>query len=314
MGDANEFIQNVLAHYASEFYDPVKAHEYYIKNRELKARRSGSDLKTDSKKQAWTYAQNQIKEAETSAITEASKNRDAAFEMIREASRQRLEKTRTMLQDFFKQVTETYQTDVAKLSEGLKAETERIITERNSVVAIIDRNHSLRMTKVADELAAKQKLIIETAQKKLDSLPEIPEGISKTGRARLLEQRAKKVAQIRGGVRMQQEAAFRQATTARQQITERTKSDRKSVIDRAKSDVVAASDKARSSKNALSEFARSEKETDRQVKAKDREYIKIELTNAINNARSSYESLKGEIKARYESARDTEYEAIKRSV
>ena len=29
-------IRDILKHYASPYYDPVKAHEYYMKNRELK--------------------------------------------------------------------------------------------------------------------------------------------------------------------------------------------------------------------------------------------------------------------------------------
>lgn len=31
-----EPIEDYLAHYASKYYDPVKAHEYYLRTRELK--------------------------------------------------------------------------------------------------------------------------------------------------------------------------------------------------------------------------------------------------------------------------------------
>ena len=31
-----------LIHYASEYYDPVAAHEYYMKHRQLKGRRHGT--------------------------------------------------------------------------------------------------------------------------------------------------------------------------------------------------------------------------------------------------------------------------------
>lgn len=33
-------MSDYLIHYASPYYDPVKAHEYYMKNRELKGRTS----------------------------------------------------------------------------------------------------------------------------------------------------------------------------------------------------------------------------------------------------------------------------------
>lgn len=45
-------------HYASAYYDPVKAHEYYMKNRELKGR-STSALNDDGKK-IWAYTKNNI--------------------------------------------------------------------------------------------------------------------------------------------------------------------------------------------------------------------------------------------------------------
>ena len=45
--------RDFLLHYASKYYDPVKAHEYYMKNRELKGRRSSSKL-NDEGKEAWT--------------------------------------------------------------------------------------------------------------------------------------------------------------------------------------------------------------------------------------------------------------------
>lgn len=40
-----------LQHYASPYYDPVKAHEYYMKNRELKERRSVRKLSDEGKKE-----------------------------------------------------------------------------------------------------------------------------------------------------------------------------------------------------------------------------------------------------------------------
>lgn len=38
-------INEPLQHYASPYYDPVKAHEYYMRTRELKGRRSTTKLK-----------------------------------------------------------------------------------------------------------------------------------------------------------------------------------------------------------------------------------------------------------------------------
>lgn len=62
-----------LVHYASPYYDPVKAHEYYMKNRELKGRQqTTSDLNQDGKNAA-TYVKQQL-QAERKKKVEEHKN------------------------------------------------------------------------------------------------------------------------------------------------------------------------------------------------------------------------------------------------
>ena len=48
----------VLRHYASPYYDPQKAHEYYMRTRELKGR-STTSLNDEGKK-IWSYTKNNI--------------------------------------------------------------------------------------------------------------------------------------------------------------------------------------------------------------------------------------------------------------
>ena len=43
-------INEPLQHYASPYCDPVKAHEYYMRTRELKGRRSTTKLNDEGKK------------------------------------------------------------------------------------------------------------------------------------------------------------------------------------------------------------------------------------------------------------------------
>ena len=52
-------INEPLQHYASPYYDPVKAHEYYMRTRELKGRRSATKLNDEGKK-VWAYTKNEI--------------------------------------------------------------------------------------------------------------------------------------------------------------------------------------------------------------------------------------------------------------
>lgn len=62
-----------LIHYASKYYDPVKAHEYYMRTRELKGRRSTSGLNEEGRSAA-EYIKNQVY-AERDQELSGSKNR-----------------------------------------------------------------------------------------------------------------------------------------------------------------------------------------------------------------------------------------------
>ena len=59
-----------LKHYASPYYDPVKAHEYYMRTRELKGRKSTSTLNDEGKAMA-EYVKNQL-DTERKSKVEAS--------------------------------------------------------------------------------------------------------------------------------------------------------------------------------------------------------------------------------------------------
>ena len=81
-----------LRHYASKYYDPVKAHEYYMRNRELKGRRSTSKLSDEGKK-VWQYTKQQITEEKKSKVEAEKEAKDQKTEELREkasATRERI--------------------------------------------------------------------------------------------------------------------------------------------------------------------------------------------------------------------------------
>lgn len=61
-----------LSHYASPYYDPVKAHEYYERTKKLKGRKSTSGLNESGKKAA-SYVKQQL-DAERKQKVETHKN------------------------------------------------------------------------------------------------------------------------------------------------------------------------------------------------------------------------------------------------
>lgn len=146
-----ETIEDYLAHYASKYYDPVKAHEYYLKTRELKGRRSSSNLNAEGKK-VWSYTKNEISTAKKNDVQEEKNNRDNQIKELRvkadktrESISSKLEELRKSLADITKWNKELAEDkrDTAierlqnqKIPEGLSEEERaRRIAERNAKIA-----------------------------------------------------------------------------------------------------------------------------------------------------------------------------------
>lgn len=88
-----ERVDNFLAHYASANYDPAKAHEYYLKNRELKGRKSTKGM-SEVQKQALSYTKHKIgndKKAELESVAKAQKARLEAIRTRAEETRKRIQ-------------------------------------------------------------------------------------------------------------------------------------------------------------------------------------------------------------------------------
>ena len=98
-----------LRHYASPYYDPVKAHEYYMRTRELKGR-STSSLNDEGKK-VWSYTKNNIKSEKAAKVKEEQEKRALKIKQLRAKA----EATR-------EQITSKLKTLNNKLSEDAAAE------------------------------------------------------------------------------------------------------------------------------------------------------------------------------------------------
>lgn len=86
--DDDEFDNPVLMHYASKYYDPVKAREYYLKTRELKGREPGQaeELSKESRQkqsEATAYVKNAMSTENRTANQQASEAQKARLEKLR---------------------------------------------------------------------------------------------------------------------------------------------------------------------------------------------------------------------------------------
>lgn len=277
MRGAEEFVAGILAHYASEYYDPAKAHEYYLKNRELKGQRSSSGLTvkknkeaTDRRQEAWTYAKNQIGEKQKAETQVASEAHKVEVKQLQEDAKARREEIAGKLHDLLKAIASQRPDRIKELADKAESDAKALDTKQ--------KEESAR--------------IREEAAKKVAALPPIPKGVSDEQRARLTAQRSKEIADING--------------TAQ--------ADLKKLADKTKSDKQAISDGLDKARKDLSAKLASDSKAGRDQATAERDAVSNDLKVSVDKAREGYEAIKEYLKAQYEATSQQEYDAIKARV
>ena len=127
-----------LRHYSSEYYDPAKAREYYLRTRELKGQKA-AEMNT-AQREAFGYAKTQIsekKKAERTSFTEKTK---ADRVNARDAQVKKLEELR-------KSATESLARIDAKLKEffaSIESETKIPANASPKLRAFLEKNQATR--------------------------------------------------------------------------------------------------------------------------------------------------------------------------
>jgi hypothetical protein len=140
-------MNNYISHYASPYYDPEKAHEYYMRTRELKGRKSTAGL-NDEGKAAAKYVKEQLtserkqvisdKKDEHTNINEAYKNQmqskiDSLRAKLKRMSKFEKRKHRETIQNQITMLREENKSRRKELSEQLKnfrTETKELYDEK----------------------------------------------------------------------------------------------------------------------------------------------------------------------------------------
>lgn len=123
-----EFVNNFLMHYASPYYDPVKAKEYYERTKQLKGKRSTSGM-GEERRNAWNYTKTQINDAKKAESKQASEDRKAVTKQSaeqrkaesdshRQAQIARIEKLRETAEATRARIEEKLSDKLAKLQEA----------------------------------------------------------------------------------------------------------------------------------------------------------------------------------------------------
>lgn len=108
-----------LIHYASPYYDPVKAHEYYMKNRELKGPRRTGTLNEEGQK-AKDYVRKQINDERDTKLASEDSSRVSQLESQKNQHASMMEKTAAERDADIANHTSQITSKVARLQKQLK--------------------------------------------------------------------------------------------------------------------------------------------------------------------------------------------------
>lgn len=298
------YVEDFLAHYSSEYYDPAKAHEYYVKNRELKNRQSTSELTvtyqapakskakkgkkgrkskkpakmvtrvneaaTARRKEAWAYAKNQIGEARKADLKDLSADRKAVADKARKTAKARRD-----------EISNGIETLMALLTAKKEGDTEQLAADEKSAVE-----------RLTQERAEKSRKIRDKASSEIDAIPLVPDGVRGPQRERLVEARAKKIARINGEAAKDISAVTKETATQREAISADFDAKRKT----------------------LSEDVTEQRSSERESATADRKRIATQLKATVTKAKADYEAGKERLIADYEARQQQEFDAIKARV
>jgi len=119
---------NDLIHYSSAYYDPAEAHEYYLKNRELKGQRSTGGM-SDQQKEVWKVSKSNIANAKKQEVTAAQESRRQKIEALQERATQMREKIAEKLSKLSEKI------NGRAIAEGMRLE-KQIQAKMNSLPPI----------------------------------------------------------------------------------------------------------------------------------------------------------------------------------
>ena len=114
--------KDILMHYASPYYDPVKAHEYYEQHKHLKGRPTGR--LTDEGKQVWKVTKMNIDQAKKIENDEARLVKIYNVQQFQNKAKEQRTMVQAKLTELLNVINAKYKTDTEALTETQKHQIE----------------------------------------------------------------------------------------------------------------------------------------------------------------------------------------------
>ena len=173
-----------LKHYASPYYDPVKAHEYYMKNRELKNRKSTSMLNEEGRSAA-KYIREQLDAEKKSKIDQSNASTNASIAAERESVQSKIKAEKESIAGKVEQHKEQVQSKIDALwakYENMSGEEQEKYLDQLAVE--IEELRASNET-IRKELDAKYKQTSENLRSGLSSMSSSLKGAHKEATSKL---------------------------------------------------------------------------------------------------------------------------------
>ena len=116
--------KDILIHYASPYYDPVKAHEYYEQHKHLKGRPTGR--LTDEGKQIWKVTNMNIDQAKKIENDKARLVKFSSVQQFQNTTEEQYKMIKTKLTELLNAINTKYKTDTTKNREYEKQQRDKI--------------------------------------------------------------------------------------------------------------------------------------------------------------------------------------------
>ncbi|TXH16183.1 MAG: hypothetical protein E6R03_05880 [Hyphomicrobiaceae bacterium] len=175
-----EFVNSFLSHYSSKYYDPVKAREYYLRNRELKGRRSTSKL-TDEGKMVWDYTKSQITAEKKLALEENANKKKEEVKGLQTTAKEKRKELSEKIKLAMKGLSEETKKKIEalpKIPKGLseKARAKAALERKEKIAKIRGEAKDVRLDTRAGAVEARKKIgedlkaTVDTARTKYKEL------------------------------------------------------------------------------------------------------------------------------------------------
>lgn len=176
--------ENYLAHtgptkstYASPYYDPVKAHEYYEQHKKLTGRRSTAGL-NDAGKEAARYVRDQLKSERISKVNAHKAQTDSNIQTNTQIGKNKIESNKSIMQSKIEslraQLKSMSKEEKAARRESINAEIQTLRASNAESRALIQKSMKSYNTAMRNEhKRVRESLKTEYDEKYLDELEKI---------------------------------------------------------------------------------------------------------------------------------------------